>query len=500
MLRKIFTVVTLCLSIGITAQNYSNPKREFRGSWIQCINGQFQGLGRDGMQRNLTEQLDALQRCGINAIMFQIRGEADAMYASSYEPWSRFLTGTQGIAPEPYWDPLQWMIEQCHARGMELHAWINPYRAKIGGTKELASTHPYIQHPERFFQYGNLILFNPGLEINRQYICQVVSEIVERYDVDGIHMDDYFYPYPQAGVNIPDEETFQANPKGFTDIRDWRRDNVNCLIRDLHNCIHSIKPWVKFGVSPFGIYHNERSGGNIPGSATGGLQNYDDLYADVLTWINNGWVDYNIPQLYWEIGHKVADYETLVRWWSQYSGNRPLYVGQDILRTVQKADLNNPEINQFPAKMALQRGLPGIQGSCLWYSAAVAKNEGNIQEALQQIYHNTPALQPRMPFIDNKAPKKVRGLKPIWTENGLVLVWLEPKAKSEMDKAYQYVVYSFGEGERIDINDPSHIICITNNTYIQLPYKDGSQKNKYVVTVLDRMHNESTGKSVKIRL
>ena len=500
MFRKLLIILTLSIATLANAQNTPMPKREFRGSWIQCINGQFQGMGRDAMQRNLIEQLDALQSCHVNAIMFQIRGEADAMYPSQYEPWSRFLTGQQGLAPEPYWDPLQWMIEQCHQRGMELHAWINPYRAKIGGTSEMASTHPYFQHPERFFQYGSLILFNPGLEENRQHICQIVSDIVQRYDVDGIHMDDYFYPYPQAGVEIPDAETFSANPNGFTDIRDWRRDNVNKLIFDLHQCIRSIKPWVKFGVSPFGIYHNQRSGGNIPGSATGGLQNYDDLYADVLTWVNNGWVDYNIPQLYWEIGHKVADHETLVHWWAENSANRPLFVGQDVVRTVQKADLNTPQINQLPAKMQLQRGTPGVQGSCLWYSAAVVKNEGNILTSLRDYYNPYPALQPLMPFIDKKAPKKVRGLKPIWTEDGLVLVWLEPKAKKELDKAYQYVVYCFGEGEPINLEDPSHITCITNQPFVRLPYDQGANRYKFVVTVLDRLHNESKGKSVNIAL
>ena len=292
----------------------TDPKREFRGSWIQCVNGQFQGMGRDAMQATLTKHLNALQHCNVNAVFFQVRAEADALYQSQLEPWSRFLSGQQGVAPLPYWDPLQWMIDECHRRGMELHAWINPYRAKTAGTTELAANHPYIKKPENFFHYGKLILFNPGIPENRDYICEVVTDIVSRYDVDGLHIDDYFYPYPEAGVQIPDQESFRQYGAGFASIQDWRRDNVSRLIKEIHETVKRLKPWVKFGVSPFGIYHNQskaelttpdtgtnnkQTSGQLPGSNTRGLQNYDDLYADVLQWINQGWVDYNIPQLYW---------------------------------------------------------------------------------------------------------------------------------------------------------------------------------------------------------
>jgi uncharacterized lipoprotein YddW (UPF0748 family) len=184
-------------------QAQTAPKREFRGAWIQMINGQFQGMSRHQMQSNLTHQLNTLQACGVNTIIFQVRGEADALYESPYEPWSRFLTGVQGQSPSPYWDPLAWMVNECHNRGMELHAWINPYRAKTAGTKELAVTHPYVQFPERFFSYGNLILFDPGIPENQRYICQIVKDIVERYDIDGLHIDDYSIPTPKEAAPFP---------------------------------------------------------------------------------------------------------------------------------------------------------------------------------------------------------------------------------------------------------------------------------------------------------
>lgn len=449
------------------------------------------------MQAELTRELNALQADGINAILFQCRVEGDALYESSLEPWSRYLTGQQGLPPSPYWDPLAWMVEQCHARGMELHAWINPYRAKTKGTNAMASNHYAIRFPNRCFRYDNLMIFDPGLPENRYFICQVAADIVRRYDVDGLHIDDYFYPYPVPGIAIPDDAAYAAYGQGM-DRGDWRRQNVNTFIRELGEVVHAVKPWVKFGVSPFGIFRNRRSWAE--GSATNGLQNYDDLYADVLLWVNEGWVDYNIPQIYWEIGNKAADYETLIRWWSEHAYSRPLYIGQDVERTVKYADPTNPNQNQMPRKMALQRGLPGIYGSCQWYARAVVDNIGSYGTALRTYYHRTPALHPLMPWLDKKAPGKPRSVKPVWTSDGYFLFWTAPRGKSEMDVAQQYVVYRFAQGERVNIDDASHIVAITPQTFLQLPYENGSRKWTYVVTALDRLHNESKAKKVKVKL
>lgn len=500
MKKKLLLWLLTLLALVAEAQTATAPKREFRGAWIQVINGQFEGMDRTRMQENLTRQLDALMACGVNAIMFQVRGEADALYESPYEPWSRFLTGEQGKAPAPYWDPLAWMVEQCHARGMELHAWINPFRAKTKGTRALSPRHPAALHPERCFEYDGLYILDPGLPENREYICRVAADIVRRYDVDGLHIDDYFYPYPAAGLSIPDDHTFAMYNNGLTDRADWRRHNVNRFVEMLHDSVHAAKPWVKFGVSPFGIYHNAKNGGHVPGSDTNGLQNYDDLYADVLFWINKGWVDYTVPQVYWEIGHKAADYDRLVLWWARYGSRRPLFIGQDVERTVRAADLSNPSVHQMAAKMRLQRALPGISGSCLWYSAAVARNEGNFATVLRHDYHRYPALQPAMPFIDNKAPGKPKRLKAVWTADGYFLFWTPPKGKAEMDKARSYVVYRFAPKEKINIEDPSHIVAITSQTFLQLPYEKGSEKFTYVVTALDRLQNESKKAKTNVRL
>ena len=493
-MKKLLLLLSVFLSLTASAQ----MKREMRGAWIQCVNGQFQGMGTQKMQQTLSYQLDELQKDGVNVIIFQVRPECDALYESSIEPWSRFLTGQQGKAPSPYWDPLQWMIEQCHARGMELHAWINPYRARTKTTTALASNHIKVRKPQNCFEYDGLTILNPGLPENRDYICEVARDIVTRYDVDGIHMDDYFYPYPAAGQVIPDDAQYRQYSNGIKDRGDWRRYNVNLFIEQFYKTVHETKPWVKVGISPFGIYRNKKN--SAIGSNTNGLQNYDDLYADILLWVNNGWLDYCVPQVYWEIGNKAADYDTLIRWWNQYASKRPLIIGEDVERTVKFADAKNPASHQQAAKMQLHQQLPGVKGSVLWYAKAAVDNVGNYGTMLRDYYWRYPALQPAMPFIDGKAPKKVKGVKPVWTSDGYVLFWTAPKGKGWKDEAVKYVVYRFGAKDKVNTADPTKIVAITAQPFLKLPYEDGKMKYTYVVTALDRLQNESKGVKKKVKL
>lgn len=260
--EKIFGMLILAMMLMFqTSSLMAQNKREFRGAWIQCVNGQYLGKSTQQIQSMLTKQLDELQKDGVNAIIFQVRAECDALYQSDLEPWSKFLTGVQGKAPSPYWDPLEWMVEQCHLRGMEIHAWINPYRAKHGSTSfsQVSSQSVVKKHPNLCFNYDNLVLLNPALQEAADYTCQVAADIVSRYDIDGFHIDDYFYPYPVAGKQIPDQQMYAANPRGFRNIGDWRRDNVSRFVKQLGETIHRVKPWVKFGVSPFGIYRNRKT-------------------------------------------------------------------------------------------------------------------------------------------------------------------------------------------------------------------------------------------------
>ena len=490
------TLVAMMLLCAYPAKAQKAPKREFRGAWIQCVNEQFQGLSKEEMQRTLSYQLDELAKDGVNAIIFQVRAECDALYNSPYEPWSRLLTGRQG--QNPGWDPLAWMVSECHKRGMEIHAWINPYRAKTKGTSALASNNIAVKHPERVFEYDGLYILNPALPENREYICKIADDIVRRYDIDGFHIDDYFYPYPVAGKAIPDAKEYNADSRGMS-IGDWRRDNVNKFIEQLHDSIRQTKPWVKFGVSPFGIYRNARS--SSIGSNTRGLQNYDDLYADVLKWVNNGWIDYCVPQLYWQIGHKTADYETLIKWWNEHAGNRPLYIGEDVERTIKYADVDNPSTNQVAAKHKLHEQCKNVDGTVLWYAKAAVDNYDRYGVFLRNYYWKSPALQPLMPFIDDKAPKKPRKLKAHQNSTNLLLTWMAPKGNGWKDEAVKYVVYQFKPGESVDISDPSHIVSLTNHQSLETVKPAESGKYIYVVTALDRMSNESeiAKKKVKVK-
>ena len=489
-------ILLLALLLAFTAE--AQKKREFRGAWIQCVNGQFEGKGTAQIQETLRYQLDELRKDGVNAIIFQVRPECDALYNSELEPWSRFLSGRQGKVPYPYWDPLQWMIDECHARDMELHAWINPYRAKTKTTTQLSTKHIAVRKPRNCFNYDGQLILNPGIQENTDYICSVVRDIVTRYDVDGLHLDDYFYPYPVAGESIPDQAQFRVSGKQFHNINDWRRNNVNLFIKQLYETVHKAKPWVKVGISPFGIYRNQSN--DLNGSKTYGLQNYDDLYADVLLWIEKGWLDYCAPQLYWEIGHKTADYATLMRWWNNYAGERPLFIGEDVERTVKAADPNNRRQNQQIAKHNLYMQSKNVQGVVLWYAKMVVDNPGNYGTMLRKNYWQHPSLMPKMPFIDKKRPRKPRKVKDVWVGPDHILSWTPPRGKKWTNKAEKYVVYCFKKGEKIDTENPEKIMAVTSKTSYKLPYYNKRQEYVYVVTALDRMHNESKIVKRKVKL
>ncbi len=264
MAKKILIFIAVLLIVGnIQAGNLSNntvkyPKREFRGAWFPTVtNTTWKDMTTDEIKADIIRVLDALASIHINAVLFQVRPQADALFVSELEPWSRFLTGEQGIAPEPFWDPAAFVIEECHKRGMEMHAWFNPYRVTSNEEEKLSPNHLYFKKPEMFVKYGKQIYFDPGLPESREHIYTVIKDFVSRYDVDAIHFDDYFYPYRIGREEFPDEASFLKYHKqdgfGRWDKLNWRRNNVNILVKNLNDTIKSVKPWVKFGISPFGV-------------------------------------------------------------------------------------------------------------------------------------------------------------------------------------------------------------------------------------------------------
>lgn len=490
-MKKILSLLAvLAVFCGVVLAQ--SPKREFRGVWMPTITGEYTGLSEKDMKSKLVSELNLMEKAGINAVFFQIRPAADAWYKSKFEPWSRYITGVQG--KDPGWDPTEFMIEECHNRGIEFHAWINPYRVKTSVNTVLSSNHYYNRHPELFFEYGGQTFFDPSRQESRDFICNVIGDIVSRYDVDAVHMDDYFYPYPKAGEEIPDEVAFRGNSRGFSDIGDWRRDNVNKLIRKIHETLQNVAPWVQFGISPFGIYRNKSSDPN--GSNTNGLQNYDQLYADVLFWAEKGWIDYVVPQIYWEIGHPAADYAELLKWWGENVEGCRLYIGQDILKTAAPNCLGS----QQRAKFDLMRANPCIDGYSLYPVKQLVANPRKYTDNLKAEYNIKPALPHVIDRFKGKGPHKVRKVSVVGTEDGKILFWTPYKEKNIIDRAVKYCIYRFERRKDINLDDTSALQAITVDNYIELPDYGNCLKFYYVITAVDRFNNESVKVIKRIKL
>ena len=385
--------------IGIFIIHYSlfiaplNAQIAFRGAWIATVANidwpSTEAVGNDSLQKaEMVWILDSLESLGINAVIFQVRPTADALYQSEYEPSSHWLMGKQGDSLT--YDPLEWTIEQAHSRNMEVHVWLNPYRVNLAktDTSTICADHIWRKHPEWFWEYNKQWYFNPGLDVTREWICTIVQDIVYRYDIQAIHMDDYFYPYPAGGKPLPDVETYKKYPRGFDNIEDWRRDNVNRAIQEISATIHECKDSVQFGISPFGVWRNA-SVDSTGSKTTAGITNYDDLYADIRLWIREGWIDYVLPQLYWEIGKKAADYETLAHWWANEvrGTNCKLYIGMAPYR-LEGAKKDSPWGigNEISRQMKLNRTIPEISGECFYSTRPLLRNPRHVCDTIKLIY------------------------------------------------------------------------------------------------------------------
>jgi uncharacterized lipoprotein YddW (UPF0748 family) len=474
----------------------TEPAREFRGVWMATVVNldwpQNARATSESQKKDLINQLNSHQQTGINAIIFQVRPAADAFYAKSREPWSKYLTGKQGQAPDPLFDPLEFAITESHKRGMELHAWFNPYRATFDGKfSTLASDHITRTKPEWFFTYEGIKLFNPGLPEVREYIVQVILDVVKNYDVDGIHMDDYFYPYPVAGQRIDDQAAFDQYGGDFDEIKDWRRNNVDLLIKMLTDSVHKYKPKMKFGISPFGIWANR--GQNAEGSETSGGSSYYENYADTRKWMQQGWIDYIIPQVYWHIGNRAASFDKLVDWWSNNTYNRHLYVGQAPYRYYEARSPGFKNPSEIPNQIRYLRNNPRIQGSVYFRSLTLVNNANHLADTLKHNFYRYPALPPPMLWLDSIPPNAVQNFTGKTEGRGVMLKWDTPLLAKDSEAVYGYVIYRFEEQEQFNMADPKNILHIQYDT--EAIYQDTNvQPGKtyfYVVTAIDRLKNES---------
>jgi uncharacterized lipoprotein YddW (UPF0748 family) len=494
---KIVVLAVFTLLLHLSAQAQPSPKREFRGVWIATVANidwpSQKGLSPVVQMDEFKYILDEHQKSGINAVIVQVRPTTDALYRSQKELWSHWLTGKQGESPNPPYDPLAFQIEEAHKRGMEFHAWFNPYRATHDTVRaNISKDHITRKKPEWFIQYGGKYYFKPGLPEVRQYIIGVIMDVVRNYDVDAIHFDDYFYPYPTKDA-FPDDEDFANYGANFTNKDDWRRYNVDEVIRVLSDSIKKEKPYVKFGISPFGIWRNKTELEPRGSDSKGGITNYDHLYADIRGWLEKGWIDYNVPQIYFHLGHPNADYGKLLDWWSKNSFGKHLYIGQGPYK------INNDRVYkqwsdplETGRQIRLNRQTPNVQGSVYFSSRSVMDNPNGIQDSLRQLYYKNLALLPTMPWLDSIAPNTPTELKVINTTDAVALCWNAPAKAADGNLARYYVVYRVPQGQTINLENPAHMLAIHNGgtTYTDTSAQAG-QRYTYAVTAVDRLHNES---------
>ncbi|MBK8923959.1 MAG: family 10 glycosylhydrolase [Saprospirales bacterium] len=493
------------LSLPVSAQQYL-PTAELRGAWIATVVNidwpSAPGLSTERQQMEFDSILDVLKAMGMNAVFVQVRPAGDALYHSAVVPWSRYLTGQQGLAPEPFYDPLEYMVKAAHARHMEFHAWMNPYRATFDlDTASLAPNHPLRALPDKrksewFFRYGRRWYFNPASPLVRQHLINVVKEIVVKYDVDGIHFDDYFYPYKEANEPLQDYNYYAADPRGFTVIEDWRRDNVDRLIEGVSKMIKSLKPYVRFGVSPFGVWRNA---GQDPlnGSQTrAGITCYDDLYADVVKWMKNGWVDYLAPQLYWSIGFPPADYEILLDWWSRHTYGKHLYAGHAAYKINNfPADPNWVKPDEINRQIAMNRSNGLVQGSIFFSVKPLLRNPLGVQDSLIGTLFPNQARVPGMEWLSKSPPATPQICRVGGSLSSVKLAWHACDIGSRDENPYYFAIYRF-DGQSVgDFQNPRHLLAFTPfNTekwIFEDPTAAAGEYYTYVVIAYNRFNVES---------
>ncbi len=508
--KLIFAFVLLLLPLCASSQYIPHYRRELRGVWIATVKRldyppRF-NMSSQQLKKAYVKILDSLEKLHVNAIFFQIRPAADAFFPSKYEPWSQWLTGKQGRPPKPYFDPLKFFIYQAHKHHMQFHAWINPFRAVATiSHADIVKWHITRKKPQWFFRYGKNLYFNPGIPQVRNYICKIIADIVRRYNVDGIHFDDYFYPYPivinHKIVPIPDYETFRKYGKNFKSIAQWRRYNITTFIQQVHDTIKKIKPWVVFGVAPNAIWRNHDR--DTAGSFTRGLAAYDYLYADILKWDSLKLLDYVAPELYFRIGNPYADYSTLVKWWATHIHNAMLFIGLNIFG-LKYYNSKYWNASQIIKQIRLARHIPKIRGFILYRLKPLLDNPDGIEDSLINTYFADTAIIPLFDYYATHPPAPVRNLQ--WYENdsSITILW-HPilNSQSPTDSIIFYTVSIF----KINKLDTIRICSLkTSKFFVKIPFTKKplisfKRKNKYLIKVYawNQFYVKSSAQTITLR-
>ncbi len=483
-----------CNAQNIESENIMPPKREFRAVWIATVDNidwpSSKRMEPDKQREEFSALLDFHKKVGMNAVFVQVRAAGDAFYAKSAEPWSEWLTGKQGQVPSPLWDPLDFMIGESHKRGLEFHAWLNMNRLVHKSSTSVSSQNISRTHPEWILSYDGYKLFDFGIPEVRQFITDMTVNVAKNYDVDGIHFDDYFYPYAVAGEVIQDDATYRKYGQSFASKADWRRNNIDLLVKQIHDALTIVNPRLKFGISPFGVWRNK--GTDPEGSKTyGALASYDDLFADSRKWIHEGWIDYIAPQVYFSSGFNKVPYKNMVDWWAENSFGRHFYVGVGAYRVGYKdKDTHWANPKEIPNQIRYLRE-DEADGAIFFSSRSLRNNSLGFVDSLRKDLYRYPALVPTMPWKDKIAPLSPKSLKATLLTNGLELFWEKPDPAQDGDRATYYVIYRFSPDEKPTAHDPRKIIgmCFEGEKFLDTSVTSG-QRYVYYVTAVDRLHNE----------
>jgi len=541
-MRKIYITFLIIIYSFISYSQTDSLLVEFRGAWVATAKmidyPSKRGLTSEQLKNEFIALLDLHQQNGMNAILFQIRPASDAFYDSPYEPWSEWLTGVQNKAPSPYFDPLEFMIDETHKRGMEFHAWFNPFRSVATiQYADICNEHVSVTNPDWNFTYGINKYLNPGIPEVREFVTKIIADVVTRYNIDGVHFDDYYYPYPEKDstntiISIPDNSAFTKYKGSFTDIKDWRRNNMDLFVQMVHDTIKSIKPDVVFGVSPPGVWRNK--GYDPEGSNTLGLACYDYLYADILNWLKNDWIDYVTPQIYWYIGNKNADFSHLVDWWSNHNYGKNLYIGigvYNIDKTGQKAHWS--DASEVPNQIRLARQNSQVKGFMFYKTQTFRDNPLGINDSLRNNLFKVPAVasitfknqiamndfteneiievneietSTTVKIIDKTIPETPKNVDVIKIKNEITIYWDNVKSnpKNSKDSVAYYNIYKYKSTDNKDfIFDLIYTTSKENKILIENSkgLKIFAKKYLFVITAVDCFENESEPSSpVMIRL
>jgi len=441
--------------------------------------------------------IDHIEDGGFNAVYFQVRPVGDALYQSSIEPWSRYITGTQGTAPNPLWDPLQFVIDYCKPKNIEVHAWINPYRANMAAsTAGLAPNHMAREIPECARMYHTFLWMDPGCSRVQDRTYAVAIDLITRYDLDGLHMDDYFYPYPQTGLAFPDNATYAEyqNSGGNLGRDDWRRDNVNKLVERLNIGLHEVKPWIKFSISPFGIYRPGHPEGMPPPIV--GLDQYSAIYCDPKKWMIEGWVDILQPQLYWKIDPPAQSYPTLLAWFvasPQNPRGRHVYAG-NYLSQIDPTG-GNWDVYEIHRQVDISREVPhrekGSWGN-VHFSAKMIRDDVKGCRAFFKVFtHPLPAFQPPFPWLSNATFSQIQEIKPIVEVRGN-LIHTSVTTTTTMTQPIDGLFHKAGIFREADGDEWNliKVIPLAKETFFSFQVQDLPTGN-YALVYLNRFGQES---------